>query len=249
MTDNNGQQETPAPTPEPSAALPEELHELRRFWREYGWSLGAAAAVALLAVAGVGIYRGRAAAARSQAAMALNTARSVQDLENLVTRYASSPAAPVALLKLARAYYDGGNYDAAAAKYDEFKRRFAQHPLAAAADLGAVHCQEAQGRLTEALAGFQSFLAAQPTHFLAPQAAFGAARCLEALGRLTEAKTVYEDFLAAHPDSGWTSRAEEAVELLNRRLAAPSRGDAAPAETLAPVTNLTVLPPSAPPAP
>lgn len=253
MTDNVEQTQPEQPVAEPRLAETDELHELKSLLREYGPSIGIALAVVLVVGIGIGVYRSNRRSSTEQAAMMLGNARSAQDLENVVAQHASTPMAPLALLKLARAYFDGGNYDGAMAKYDELKQKHATHPLAVAADLGRIHCQEAKGQTREALQGFVAFVREHPDHFLTPQAVFGQGRCLEALGQLAEAKAVYEDFIAAHPKSGWTPRADELLEQVKRSMSRPAGavGAVSPAgETGVPpllsVTNLTVAPVGAP---
>jgi len=238
---NNVEKSPPAPA-EPRAAQPDELHDLRAFVREYGTSAGLAAVVVLAVAVGVGVYRSHTRSTREAASAQLGNARSLQDLESLLAKHAATPAAPLAMLKLAHGYFDGGNYDAAMAKYDEFKQKFPTHPLALAAELGRAHCQEAKGMTQAALDGFTAFIKEHPKDFLVPQAAFGKARCLEALGKSAEAKTVYEDFIAANPKSGWVPRAEELIEQLNRAMARPAGANTPAMPPPSSVTNLLIMP-------
>jgi len=239
MTDNVEQTQPEQPAAQPRPAQSDELHLLKNLIREYGPSVGVAVAVVLVAAIGIGIYRSQTRSSREQAAMMLANARSAQELETVAAQHASTPTAPLALLKLARAYFEGGNYDLALAKYDEFKRQHATHPLALAADVGRLHCQEAKGLTQEAMQGFAAFVKEHPKHFLAPQAIFGQARCLEALGKPDEAKAIYEDFIAANPKSGWVPRAEELLEQVKRTMKKSGGGEQAPGIS---VTNLTVVP-------
>lgn len=219
--------------PEPALAstAPDELHELRNFIRERGLPVGVAAILGLALAVGLTAYRSHVAASRSQAAIKLSTARTVKDLENVVTQHASTPTAPLAMLKLAHGYFDSRNYDAAMAKYAEFKQLYPTHPMVLAADLGRAHCLEAKGQIQEALTEFSGFVAGHPKHFLEPEAVFGQARCLEALGKRDEARAVCEDFIASNPKSGWVPHAEEQVERLKR-----------PAEASEAVTSAAALP-------
>jgi predicted negative regulator of RcsB-dependent stress response len=215
MTDN-ATNKIPEPKSAPSAAAPDELHELRNLIRERGLPVGIAVVLGLAVAVGITVYRSHVAASRSQAAIKLSTARTARDLENVVTQHASTPTAPLAVLKLARSYFDSGNYDGAMAKYAEFKQQHPTHPMALAADLGRAHCLEAKGQMQEALTEFSGFVAGHPKHFLEPQAVFGKARCLEALGKRDEAKAVCEDFIVSNPKSGWVPYAEEQVDRLKR---------------------------------
>jgi tetratricopeptide (TPR) repeat protein len=147
-----------------------------------------------------------------------------------VERHPSAPTTPLAVLKLAKGYYDSGNHDMALGKYDEFLKEFADHPFAPAAELGRVHCLEARAQLHEALEGYRSFAANRPDHFLAPQAILAQARCLEQLGQLAEARTVYEDFITSAGETMWRNRAEQLLETIEDRqkVSLPARSDLGP---------------------
>ncbi|MBN1557451.1 MAG: tetratricopeptide repeat protein [Lentisphaerae bacterium] len=219
--------------PEAAGAGPEaDLDALKAMARTYGPRLALGAGVVLLAFAGTWAYKNHKAGAVRRAAELLASAQTMQDLETVAERYAETPAAPAALIRLAKAAYDMGRYDAAFERYEDFVARYAQHPLADVAALGKLHCLEARGQLEEALRGFDAFMEAHPGHYLYPQAVFGKARCLEQLGRPDEARIVYEDYIAAYPGSGWASRAEDLLGSMERRIAFGSGGAASwiPAE-------------------
>jgi len=144
------------------------------------------------------------------------SARNAQDLEQLITESPSSEAAPMAIMKLAKVFFNAGNYDSAMGKYVEFKTKFPQHDWAPAAEMGRIQCLEARSQTEDALENYTAFAKTHTNYFLLPQAVFGQARCLEQLGRHKEAIAVYEDFIAAHPKSAWTSKAEDLMESLKK---------------------------------
>lgn len=213
---------------------PDELHALRDFLRQHGLRLAIGAGVAVLIVLAVSIYRGRADAARQQAMQMLMSARTLQDLQVLIDEHPGAAAAPLALLKSAKLYYDSGDYDTSLNKYDAFTETYGDHEMADAARMGRLHCLEARYQLDEALAGYEAFAAENAGHFLESQAHFGRARCLQELGRLEEARTVYEDFMAANPDSGWLQRAEERLRVLTDKIEAARDGESAAVPLTAP---------------
>ena len=210
------EQDVPA-SGQAQAGAPGELAELKTAVQTHGLRAAIWIAVVLLTVVGLRTYRGRRAAAKVDASAMLMSARTVQDLEALVEQYGSTPSAPLALLKLAKVYFDLSNYDLAFNRYTDFLETFPEHEMRGIAELGKLHCLEARGQIQEALEGFEHFLADQPGHFLEAQATFGRGRCLEQAGRKEEARVVYENFIAAHPDSGWTARAEEMLETMEQR--------------------------------
>ena len=220
----------------------DELQSLRQFVRQHGRTLTIGLCVAVVAVAVPTAYRSHRNARNRQASLMLSSGDKIQDLEALVEKYPSVPAVALAMLKLAKAYYDNGDYEASLTKYAEFEEEFPDHPMRAAAELGKVHCMEGQRQMEKALLGFISFAEKHPGHFLTPQASFGQGRCLEQMGRLTEAKAVYEDFIAGEANSAWIPRAEELLESVDRELKAAERRSKgtksqprAPGETPGPV--------------
>jgi predicted negative regulator of RcsB-dependent stress response len=206
----------------------DDLHHVKQFFQQHGLRIVVNVVVAVAVIASVLFYRGCGSRREQQATSQLGTARSVQDLEAVVARYPSAAVAPVATLRLAKAYFDTGYYDLALAKYNEFGTRFGAHELARVAEMGRIHCTEAKGQVQEAAQAFKAFAAAHPTHYLAAQAIFGEARCLEQLGRLDDARVIYEDFVTRHPKSGWHSRAQEALETVNKKIKKQGSSPAAP---------------------
>lgn len=227
MSDQEQKAQTPAttqPGPAPAAApvQHEELEKFRNFIDQQGTPMLVALAVIAVVVLGSMWYRKHQETKRAEAAAMLFTVNSVQDLDNLISRYEGAPAVPLAMLKQAKSYYDTGNYEMAVKRYDELKQKYPTHPLAQAADVGKLHCTEALGQSEQALDGYVKFIEANPKHFLTPQAVFGRARCLIALKRLPEAKVVYEDFIAANPEGSWVRMAEEQLLGLKRKLGLPT---------------------------
>lgn len=202
----------------------DEFRDLKDILRKHVNQIAVGLCIALAVTVSVVLYRSRARAKVQQASHMLSSAHTIQDLEAITMQYPSSAVAPLAMMQLAKVYYNAGKYDMALDKYIEFGLKFPDHQMAAAAELGRIHCLEARGRLGEAYEGFTAFLADHPDDFLTFQAVFGRARCLEQLGRYTEAKELYEGFIEAHPESSWTSRAEELLGSVNRKLEETSSG-------------------------
>jgi hypothetical protein len=198
----------------------EELESVKTRLREHGLPALISVAAVLIVVSSFSLYRGCKSRNEHDAERLLTTAKSVQDLETITGRYGSTAIAPLAMIKLAKSYFDNGYYDLALTKYDEFKTRFPKHPMAKVAELGRIFCVEARGQVNDACTSFAAFAAANPGHYLTPEAIFGRARCLEELGRFVEARVVYEDFVTTHAKSGWLPRAEEALEELPKKIEA-----------------------------
>jgi hypothetical protein len=221
------------------AEHPEELEHFKEMVTRHGASIAIGAGVVLIAVVVVLFIRGRGESSERDALALLASARTITDLEAVANNYSGTPTAPLAILRLAKGYYDSGNFGLAVQKYDSFASQYAEHPFAPAAVLGKTHCIEAQGRLQEALGQYRDFVSREPEHFLMSQAVFGEGRCLESLWKLEDARIVYETFMAENPDSPWLARVEDMLAAVNRKIA---RGDTAPAPTLQPAFGVPVAP-------
>jgi TolA-binding protein len=204
--------------PAPEGAARDELAPIVEFVQKHGSTLLTVLAVVLAVIAGVILYRNHAENKRREAMEAVFTAPRVDDLEAILSRHGGSPAAPLALLKLAKAYFRAGNYDAALSRYAEFQTRYPDHEFADIAELGRIRCLAEQSQPETALAAFTTFIEKNPDHYLAAPAVMGKAECLERLQRNQEARTVYEDFVQANTNSAWGALAEERLERINTRL-------------------------------
>jgi predicted negative regulator of RcsB-dependent stress response len=121
MMEPNVNPDRPAPD---AAAAPDELEALKDAVKTHGLRVAIGAAVAVAIVLGVRTYHARRAGKAADASAMLMSARTVQDLEALVEQHGRTPSAPLALLKLAKGYYDMGNYDQAFNRYADFLDRY-----------------------------------------------------------------------------------------------------------------------------
>ena len=200
----------------------EEIRQLKDFAQTYGKSLGIAVCAALVIITGVKTWQHHKRSQQQESSQLLVQARSIDDLQDVMTRYDSTPAAPLSLLKLAKVQYDMADYSAALTRYEEFETKYPEHEMVPGARLGRVFCLEASGDTQGALDGFRSFVQTYPDHYLTPQAQLGEGRCLQLLGKREEARTVYEDFIAANPDSAWIGNAKEALDLIEKNAYMPT---------------------------
>ena len=232
---------------------PDEFEQLKAMFTTHGKVIAAVGAAVLVAAAAVLLYRNHVRSSRDEALRLFFAARSVNDLESVLGQHPSAPTAPLASLRLAKAYFDSGNYEIAQTQYDEFRARYPDHPLVVAAELGTTHCLEAKGQLLQAASDFEAFSQRHPDNFLTSQAIFGRARCLAGMGRLDEARALYENFIVEQPESRWIPAAEEMLDLLRREearqpaIAAPGEPVGlslpAPADGQEPVSDTTAAQP------
>ncbi|MBP7830006.1 MAG: tetratricopeptide repeat protein [Kiritimatiellae bacterium] len=242
---------------EPGAEAPApqtEADRLRSLWKEYGQPALIGLALAAAFLLGFGAYRAYRQNNVLKAAQLLARAGSVEQLQQVVSQYPSTPSAPLAMLTLAARQFDGGQIELAQYSYAQFEQKFPKHPMKTAAELGRAQCLEAMGSLEQAEQAYDAFVAAHPDDYLAPLAKLGKARALAQGNRLEDARAAYEDFIAAHPESGWLPMAENALEQVNRQIragpaAAPAAAPAVTIPDLSTAVTIPAAPEGATPAP
>lgn len=208
-------------TPIPTTQQLNDIEQAKAWFQRHGSHALTAILAVLIAITGFNMLRSRLERRTVEADRRLASAQSVTDFEALIRDFEKTGTAPLAVLSLGKLHFDNGNYEAALTQYERFLTQWPTHDMTTAATLGRIFCIEArgqQGALEEAAAAFAAFAAGNPGHYLYPQAVFGQARCLEQLNRLEEARTLYEDFIAANPDNLWSTRAEELLTAIQRRL-------------------------------
>jgi TolA-binding protein len=238
MSDNKPAGLKENPDAELKKSEPQELKDLRSFLQTHGVPIAIGVCFVVAVCLALAYRYNKNEEAKLETSKKLFTAKTPQDLSMIVEQQSSTPAAPFALLKLAKASFDSGNYDMAMNKYNDFKTKYPKHEFIEAAELGSIHCIEARGQFEEAATAFAGFITKNPKHFLTPEAIFGQARCLEQLGRYKEARALYEDFIAAHPESGWIPRAKELLDAASKNAKEETKPAKAVMSTNYPVGNL-----------
>lgn len=206
------------PPQEPFAVPVDELQQVKDWLKQHGNRLVTLLTISAAIVLAIAWFRNHKATKIAKADQILYTAETTKDLEALTQDYESTPAAPLALIRLAKLYYDTGDAGKASDTYERFLNSHPTHPLKPVAELGKIHCLEAALQIEQAMGAFGSFAVTHKDHWLAPVALIGKARCLEQLDRIKEARAVYDDFRAANPDSLWTQQAEVALERIEKIL-------------------------------
>ena len=192
-----------------------EVLEVVGFLKRYGKLIGAgllAAALTVIASSGFVHYK---AANIAKAEQSLMTSRTPQQLEDIVTKYSSTPTAPVALLSLAKTFFNAGDYTQARTQYERFLKKYKNHELRSTAEIGLAYCTEADGDFNGAAAQFAAFAEKNSKNYLQPIAVLSIARCKEQAGQIDEARIVLEDFLAEKAGTPWAGSAESALKALN----------------------------------
>jgi len=203
-----------------------EHHDLQAIQqlKEYIIPIGIGIGVALVVVIAMGVIKSNKSGKIRKASIALESAKTVDDIQAVVKNYKGTPAAPAALLALANGYFQTGNYLMAKSSYDRFIKDYPDHLMAPAAEISKAYCLEAEGDIEGALEAFQQFAETQPDYFLYSQAVFSQARCLEQLEQYNEAIAVLENFIVSDPSSRWASNAEQAILYVEKAKRAKEKG-------------------------
>lgn len=194
-----------------------EVPEVLDFLKENGIAIVVGVVIAAVAFVGYSAWKNSKIAKIDTASSLLANSMTVPQFQEIVTNYGDTPAAPLAQLSLASAYYDQGQYELALDAFQQFAATYADHTMASAAGLGIAQSLEALTRFDEALVGYDALLSKYPDSYLAATAIFGKARVLEAQQKFAEAKALYEEFIAAHPESRWLGRAETGLDFVKKQ--------------------------------
>ena len=154
-----------APPPSRDVAL-----ETRFFWERFKNPIIAAAIVVLLAATaftGYRFYSDRRAAAASAALASANTA---QEYEQVIARYANTPAGADAYILLAEAQRKERKFTEANKTLETFIAKYPKHELLSTAKMAMAANLDSRGKTDEALAMYQQIASAYPNSYAGPLA-------------------------------------------------------------------------------
>lgn len=195
-----------------------DLHKVVDFIRNYGSRIAWGVLLILSIITAIIWYCRSSYKKEERASRELFSARSLQELEEVVEKYDTTKIAPIALIKLAKAYFDVGNYALAQEKYMEFIRRFPKHQMSSMAELGKINSIEALGKIDEAKSLYSEFISKHPEHPETIMAQIGYARCLEQLGYYKDAYSGYVGIISNVHDSRWESYIKHLAEPTAKQL-------------------------------
>lgn len=121
--------------------------------------------------------------------------------------YPGTPAAAMALIKLANRSQQEGAFQTAAEIYGQFLSAYPKHPIAPAADFARARSLQAAGQTEEAIAQFEVILKARPQHPFFGGASVGLAEIYLAAGETAKARDVLNAFFAQDLRSSYTGAA------------------------------------------
>lgn len=193
-----------------------EVTEVLGFLKRYGKMIGAGIAAAAIVSIGSTGYRHHQVSRTVAAEQALRQAQTPEDMEEVISRYRTTPVAPTALLELAKFRFNNGETAQARAQYERFLKEYKKDELRPSAELGLAYCAEADGDFGGAAQAFRAFAETHTDHWLRPVALLGLARCTKEAGRTDEARIMLEDFLTENAGSRWAGSAENALKELTK---------------------------------
>ena len=205
----------------PPENLPEELLPLYDWYKGKGKDHLLVAAIALVvAIVVFAIFKYR-DAQNAEASLALGNADGIASLEHLNTQYGRTAVAPVIALRLARAYFDAGDYDKAVETFGAFAKKNRRHVLAPQGRLGLAVSLEGRASLKsgegDADGATADFSQARDTYIelasdekspVYAEAMMGQARCLAMMGDKAAASDILDRLVIKVKDTRWEEKAE-----------------------------------------
>ena len=200
--------------------------ETSLFWDQYKTPI--IALVALLLLGGLGfagyqLYTQRRAA---DASALLAAAKTPQDFQQVIDRYAGSEAAASAYLLLAEQERSEKKYPEANATLHKFIDQFPKHQLLTTAWMGVAANLDSLGKSDEALSTYQRLVAEYPQSYNAPLALLSEVPLLKAKNRPEEARRACEMVLSQYRESILANQAIRELGTLPK--AAPTPATAVP---------------------
>lgn len=171
--------------------------------------------LALLALAvGVGVWWQQRHARQSEANRLFAEATTSDAWLEITNRFPGTPAAPLALLRLATEAVQNHSPADALSHHERFLREYPRHPLAPVAEAARAQLLETLGRPAEARDAYQSIQNRRPTHPFADAATLGLARLLMLDGNSAAARQMLSDFLADQAQSPYAGEANRLLQTL-----------------------------------
>lgn len=215
--------------PIPPPSIPDELLPVYNWYMTKGKDQILVAAIALVAVlAAIATMRYR-DNQNAEASFALANANGVESLEGLSSRYSGTKVGQVISLRLAKAYYDQGDYAQAASLYATCAKKGRKGPLAPQARLGQAAAIEAEAAVEagsgdettakeklEEACDLYAALAGDKSSSVHAEAAMGQARCLAALGDKAAAKEVLDNLAIDAKDTRYETMANGLRDVIDR---------------------------------
>jgi len=115
------------------------------------------------------------------------------DFQAIIAKYAGTPAAGNAMLRLAQLLRAEGKYDESASVLRDFLEKYPNHPLACGGWTSLGITLERQGKIDAALEAYKMAITKYPDSYATPVAMMAQARLALERGDANEARRVYQD--------------------------------------------------------
>jgi len=208
--------------------------ETSLFWDQY--KVPIIAIVALLLLGGLGLvgYQLYAQRRAADASALLAGAKTPQDFQQVIDRYAGSEAAASAYLLLAEKQRTEKHFAEANATLHKFIDQFPKHELITTAWMGLAANLDSLGKSDEALSTYQRLVTEYPQSFNAPLALLAEVPLLKAKNRTEEARQACETVLSQYRESVLASDAMRELATLPKAAPKPASAGAKPVPSAKP---------------
>jgi tetratricopeptide (TPR) repeat protein len=234
----------------PTAAPPSRdvALETRVFWERFKQPIIAVLSVVMLATVAFTAYRFYADRRATAASVALASANTAQEYEQVIARYPNTSATADAYILLAEVQRKERKFPEANKALETFIAKYPKHELGSTAKMAMANNLEAMGKTDEALAMYQQIASAYPNSYAAPLAMLSQVYLLKAKNRNDDARRICETILTQYRTSFWAGEAMQQLRLLK-----PITTSAPPPVAVPTVPPMLAVPPApapqAPPAP
>ncbi|MCX6356988.1 MAG: tetratricopeptide repeat protein, partial [Candidatus Aureabacteria bacterium] len=138
---------------------------------------------------------------------AYDTARTADELSNIIQSYPGSEAEPLALFSKGKKLIEAKQYAAAAGVFNTLIAEHPRHSLAPNAMLFTGMLLEQEKKFDEAASRYGELIQRYPHSVVAPLGMLAMGGCYERINKGAEARAAYEKLVAAYPSSTWKSDA------------------------------------------
>lgn len=196
--------------------IPPEFYPVITWWEKDGKRLVTYVAVAAVLVLAYRGFVAHKASVRVAASAALVNSYTTEELEESVARFSGTPTEGALKLRLAKSYFDRGNYSAALEQYEALIGS-APAGFEAIPQVGRAQALEATGNYEGAISAYDKFVEENPAHYLTLTAKLGAARSIALIGDKAKAlerlETIKEEVKA---DEISTARVNATIDVVKR---------------------------------
>ena len=142
------------------------------------------------------------------------SANTAQEYEQVIARYANTPAAADAHILLAEAQRKERKFTEANKTLVTFIAKYGKHELVSTAKMAMAANLDSMGKTDEALAMYQQIASAFPNGYAAPLAMLSQVYILKAKNRNDDARRICETMLTQYRTSIWAGEAMQQLRLL-----------------------------------